>query len=377
LRVPKQPFITIQIKIRHIAIALTNILCVNFICTAQEKSDVDIYEMDLEMVMDLSLNKASVIGLPHPHTKGELHVKYMWMYMPMSDNYDGTTKISIDDVLNNYGFGMGPMMMRMAPTHMTMKMHMMMLMYSPSDHLTIMAMTNYHQIDMNVQTLDMTGESMKFTTESNSIGDTRVMAYYALRNRNVSSVLVDIGLSIPTGSIAQTDKTPLSSDSDIQLTYPMQTGSGTFDPIVEGVYLGSTSKSSWGVSGQARLRLYDNSHDYRLGNQYSAVAGGGYNWKDWVATTVRLDFIHNGNISGADPNMYPMMMPTARPDLRAGNRIDGSLGIVFEVPHGNLEGLALIVDYRYPFYQNLAGPQMGLDYHLSIGLQFIHGENKL
>jgi len=363
-----------QSKFRNIAFLLTSIFCINIVCIAQEKSEADFYEMKLEEAMNLSLNKASVIGLPHPHTKGEFHIQYNWMFMPMSSNYDGTTKVSIDEVLNDYGFGMGPMNMRMAPTHMTMNMHMMMFMYSPSDHITFMAMTNYQQLKMDIQTLNMTGASMNFSTESNSIGDSRLMANYAVRNKDVSSVLLDAGVSIPTGSIAQMDKTPMSDGSEIQLAYPMQTGSGTFDPIIEAVYLGSTIKASWGVAGRTLLRLYNNSHDYKLGNRYTVMAGAGYNWKDWVATTARLDFNKNGNISGSDPNMNPMMTPTARTDLRAGTRIDGSIGLVFEVPKGNLKDLDLIVDYRYPLYQNLAGPQMGLDYHLSISLQYIHGK---
>ena len=346
---------------------------------AQEPVDVDttIYSIPIASLMNLTLDKASVIGLPHPHSKGFFHIQYSRMIMPMTGFQEGTTELTQDDVFDHptYNFsGYAPDMM--------MTMNMFMLMYGLNDNLTIMAMTNYSIITMENMVMKMGSMIMPMTMEpSKGIGDLKLMLNINAYNRDITSVLFNVGVAIPTGSIDQEMMNMMLQT--VNKPYPMQLGSGTWDPKVELVYLGSTMRSSWGVGLKSILRLYDNKHGYHLGNRYQVMAGAGHNWAKWIATTARLDYVTWGNISGEDETSiakqykWEESSPNHHADLRAGTRFEASAGLVFEVPKGPFEGVSLIFDYRYPIYQNLRGVGMPIDYHFQIALQWIFGEKHL
>ena len=50
----------------------------------------------------------------------------------------------------------------------------------------------------------------------------------------------------------------------------IQFGTGTWDPILYAGIAHPLGKGQVELSGQARFTLYENSHDYRAGNQYSS-----------------------------------------------------------------------------------------------------------
>jgi hypothetical protein len=81
---------------------------------------------------------------------------------------------------------------------------------------------------------------------------------------------------------------------------------------------------------------------------------------------LRLTYLGWGNIDGADP-LVMGPVPTARPDLRGGSRIDAFAGLsyIFPAPHARL-GL----EVGKSLSQNLDGPQLGNDYSLQLGWQY-------
>ena len=87
----------------------------------------------------------------HRHGAGEWMVSYRYMRMNMSDNLDGTNELTNADIYANY---------MVAPQQMTMSMHMIGVMYAPSDRLTLMAMAHYLTNDMDLRT----GMGTNFTT---------------------------------------------------------------------------------------------------------------------------------------------------------------------------------------------------------------------
>ena len=64
------------------------------------------------------------------------------------------------------------------------------------------------------------------------------------------------------------------------------------------------------------------------------------------------------------------MVPTADPDLRAGQRLDLGLGVNFLNGTGDLAGLRLAAELLLPVYQDLDGPQLEVDSTLVLGLQY-------
>ena len=176
-----------------------------------EKSFLD---MGLSELMQEDMVFLNVLGT-HTHFAGEWMVGYRFMYMEMEGSRDGTRSLSNNDVLADFPI---------TPTRMSMQMHMLDIMYAPSDNLTLMLMQPFISMEMD----HVTRTGVRFTTESEGLSDLKLMATWTAwqQKQRKHRLLLTGGISIPTGSIDEKDNTPLGVQ---QLPYPMQLGSGTFD----------------------------------------------------------------------------------------------------------------------------------------------------
>jgi hypothetical protein len=291
----------------------------------------------------------------HIHQVGNWMLSYQYMYMNMHGNRDGKDRVSTSDVLKDY---------MVAPTDMTMQMHMLGVMYIPINKLGLMAMIPYLDVEMD----HVNRMGVKFTTQSDGIGDVKVAALYNFLNMNNVQFILNGGVSLPTGSIDEEDDTP--AGQDVQLPYPMQLGSGTFDLLPGITYLGHKAKWSWGSQFMATIRLGENDNDYTLGDRYRLTFWLSRKWLDWLSTSARLDWQLWEDIDGADPKLNPAMVPTADPDLRDGRRIDFLLGANISPPQGKMKGAKLAIEGGFPVYQSLDGPQLETDWLITAGLQW-------
>ncbi|MCH7696286.1 MAG: hypothetical protein IIB73_08345 [Proteobacteria bacterium] len=66
-----------------------------------------------------------------------------------------------------------------------------------------------------------------------------------------------------------------------------------------------------------------------------------------------------------------MMAPTSRTDLRCGSRIDLLFGINLIASEGKLQDNRLAIEVGLPIYQYLDGPQLEMDYRLTVGRQLV------
>ena len=152
-------------------------------------------------------------GLVPPGTMigkaGRWMVGYQVMFDKMDGNIVGTKRITNAGVLQRF---------MATPTDMTMQMHMGMLMYAPTDRLTLMVMLPYIRKSMNHIT--RTGEL--FTERTSGIGDVELRGLYSLYARKDlrHRFLLNVGMGLPSGSINR-------SMAGMRLEYPMQLGSGT------------------------------------------------------------------------------------------------------------------------------------------------------
>ncbi len=290
----------------------------------------------------------------HTHGKGEFMLSYRYMYMDMDGNRSGTDSLSTADVLQAFP---------VSPVRMKMEMHMLGAMYAPTDDLTLMAMLPYITKDMD----HVTRMGRAFTTNSEGIGDVRLGGLYTLLDRDRQRVHVNLGFSLPTGSIEERDTTPMGPNQI--LPYPMQIGSGTFDLHPGVTYLGQAGRWSWGSQATGTLRLGENSNGYRQSNQLALTGWGARSWSDWFSTSLRLDGRTWGNYGGADDRLNPNMIPTANPDLRAGTQLDLGLGLNFYAPEGALQGSRFALEFNLPVYRSLSGPQLETDFSATAGLQ--------
>ena len=299
----------------------------------------------------------SVMG-DHTHQQGEWMLSYRYMNMSMEGNLDGGDELSIDEVLSSY---------MMAPVKMTMEMHMLGVMYAPSDRWTLMLMAPMINNDMDMRLRMMNGMTRDFSTASSGIGDVKFSALIKVFSRTSQKLHLNVGVSLPSGSINERDDTPMGEN--VKLPYPMQLGSGTVDFLPGVTYLGQSADYSWGAQLSAVIRSGDNDEEYQLGNTWNAQTWLSTNLSESVSVSARLSYSKWLNIDGADSDLNPMMSPTANPDLRAGNRLDLGLGANYYVRKGPLEGHRIAFEYLLPATQDLDGPQLQLDSQLMLGWQ--------
>lgn len=317
----------------------------------------------------------SVMG-DHVHQAGEFMFSYRFMTMSMQGNLDGSSDISAQEIVTSQAnrFANPPIMpptLRVVPTKMTMNMHMLGMMYAPDDRVTLMGMLNYSEKEMDHVTfagpmgVSRLGE---FTTKSSGIGDTTVAALVKLGGSHEHAWHATLGISLPTGSIDETDTilTPMGTQLSPRLPYPMQLGSGTYDLLSGLTYAGRENAWGWGAQWRSTFRLGENDEAYRLGDEHKLQGWVSYLVNPSLSVSARLAYYDRGNIDGIDPRIA-LPVQTADPDRQAVERVDVGLGINFLVP---TERYRVAFEVNFPLSQDLDGPQLETDWYVTLGVQF-------
>ena len=298
----------------------------------------------------------------HYHSKGGLMFSYRFMSMNMESLLSETSAISNDDA-HNLGY-------MVTPLKMPMQMHMFGAMFAPTSNITLSAMINLIKNDMDLQMKMTSGMTHHFSTSSSGFGDLKLGMIYKFINKNKQSVHGNISLSIPTGSISEKDETPMSSPNKIQLPYPMQIGSGTFDTNLGITYLGQKEGISWGSQLQTTIRFGENSDQYALGNSYGINNWFAVKAKDWISISARLQGVIIGKIDGKNPNLNPMMVTSADTQNSGGSSINAGIGFNLYVPNGQYKNLRLGFEFAMPLYQKPNGIQLQQKEQITVGLQY-------
>ncbi|WP_353779746.1 transporter [Winogradskyella sp. 3972H.M.0a.05] len=298
----------------------------------------------------------SVMG-DHTHGKGEFMFSYRFMHMNMEDLNFNSDNASFQDALDRY---------MVTPTSMPMQMHMIGVMYAPSNRVTLMVMGNYITSDMD----HLTRMGGTFTTKSSGFGDLKVGALYKLFNKNRQQIHANVGVSIPTGSIDETDVTPASSPNEVILPYPMQIGSGTFDAEIGLTYLKQWQNLSFGAQGKALFRIGENDNNYSLGNKYTITTWSAYKVSNWLSFSGRMELGAIEEIDGVNPVLNPMMVITA--DTNNSGMTYGNAGLGFNLyaDKGYLKNFRLGFEASLPLFQNMNGIQLRQKETITVGLQY-------
>lgn len=311
----------------------------------------------------------------HTHKKGQIMFSYRFMTMKMNESRDGTSDIPADNIAttiaNRFSGVTGqPPTLRVVPLDMTMNMHMLGAMYAPSDRLTLMVMGMYLTNTMDHVTYQGgsgTTELGIFTTSSSGIGDTKITALYQLTEK----LHVNLGFSIPTGSIEEEDQvlTPMNMQPTLRLPYPMQIGSGTWDLLPTLTYVNRSDKIGWGAQVSSVMRLGENKNDFSYGNKLDVTAWGSYLLTDWLSSSVRVLFTSLGEVDGMDDDIVAPVQ-TANPDFLGGNRVDAMIGLNAIGQNGFIQNQRLAIEFGMPVLQDLNGPQLKTTSTLTVGWQY-------
>ena len=300
----------------------------------------------------------------HTHDKGEVMFSYRHSYMDMEGNRDGQSGRSAREVLSQFVI---------TPLKMSMDMDMFGVMYGVTDKMTVMAMIPYVRKSMD----HINRPGVAFTTRSRGWGDAKIQGIWNLWSDQDTSfereLYLKAGISLPTGDTNVKDNTPLGR---VRLPYPMQLGSGTYDPMLGITYKEIYDTWSWGGQVGTTQRIGHNRRGYRLGDEYNGTLWGAYAL-DWnLSASLRVAYTNWDDIDGRDkrlplalrpgmaPNPIPSI-PTVYTNLRGGERADLLAGLNWVV----LNEHRISFEVGAPVYQHLDGPQLETDWRFVVGWQ--------
>ena len=311
----------------------------------------------------------------HTHKAGEVMLSYRYGVMTMEGNRIGADSVSPETIATTvpnrfFGNPMQPPTLRVVPIEMTMQMHMLGIMWAPSDRVTLMAMLPYVRKHMDHVTFQGgmgTTRLGVFTTVAEGLGDAKLSGLFPLWNNNVHRLHATAGLSIPTGSVTEEDDVlaPNGMRPTLRLPYPMQLGTGTYDLMPGITYAGHQGQWSWGAQASAELRLSDNDEGYTYGDKYHLTGWGAYLVAPQVSFSLRFAYEEEDRVDGIDPQVVAPVQ-TANPDFQGGTRLAALAGLNWHLQPG---AHRLAIELGETVYQVLNGPQLERDLMLRVGYQ--------
>jgi len=307
---------------------------------------------------------------------------YRYMYSRQAgDTLHGTQAVT-DQAIRNSGCVQGfTKHCRVMPTYMDMSMHMLDIMYAPTDWLNLMLMPQFMDMDMDLRLLkgvsyNALQDHLHGGHRTGGVSDTGMYAMFKLFGTSNHHVHATLGLSAPTGDVDIKLRTMHGDDKGL-LHYGMQLGSGTWDFKPSLTYTGNLEDWSWGAQFSATNRLESkNDSGYALGDMFQGTAWGSYNLTQWLSASVRGIYTVQGKIDGrfnrvegvVDNEVVNNVNPGSKVNFSSGPMDFGGnyggrywdlgLGLNFTVPSGGLKGNSLGVEWLQPIEDDVNGYQL-------------------
>jgi hypothetical protein len=310
----------------------------------------------------------------HMHNAGEFMFSYRLMMMEMSGLIQGSDNVSSDHVAttvaNPYANPpMSPPTVRVVPQDMTRLMHMIGFMYAPTDDLTLMAMVNYIDNDMELTTYQGgmgTNTLGNFNTQSSGIADSKLGVLYRVYDSETHHFHFNATWQIPLGSIDEAEEvlTPMNTKVMLRLPYSMQLGSGSNMLELGGTYNGYGEKSNWGSQLLYKKALERNDEHYRWGDKLNLTAWYAYRVMDNISMSVRLNYIDQDDIEGIDIQIKAPVS-TANPENYGGQYLDLAIGMNTTIANKH----RVAFEYQVPVDYDVNGVQLKMDEMLTLGYQ--------
>jgi len=313
--------------------------------------------------------------------EGDMMVGYRYMYSRQAgDLLHGTASVSDKDIKNNACLDSYKRRCRVAPDSMDMHMHMLDIMYAPTDWLNLMLMPQFMDMGMSQRLLsgvirDATQDHLH-GHQTGGVGDTGMYALVKLFDKTGHHLHAGIGLSAPTGDVDIKLRRVHGIDAGF-IHYGMQLGSGTWDFKPSLTYTGNLAKWSWGAQLSGTVRLEEkNASGYALGDIFESTAWGSYSLTHWLSASVRGIYTAQGQIDGAfNPtpgvangkqvsNVNPgsksnfSVGPMDGVDSYGGRYWDVGFGVSATIPEGAFQGHRFGVEWLQPVEDDVNGYQL-------------------
>gem|GEM_PF-1079037 len=308
----------------------------------------------------------------HYHKAGELMFSYRYMNMGMDGLIQGSDEIATESILATMG-EMGQDKYMNAPETMNMQMHMLGIMYSPADFITLMVMLPYSQINMEMAGSIMNqDQSMMKEMETSGLADISISAILPIFENKTNKASVLIGSTLPTGEHNETMS--MMEQMQMRMPYPMQVGIGVVAPFAAlnySHYFGSDEndfKSSLGTQFRLDLPLGENEAGWSPGSRFRASLWYSILPTNEISISAISSFQINEEIE--DPAVATSMNPLANSENTGRSQFDLGLGANYILPENPAGMFRLAGQIAIPVYQKVEGLQMQNTYQLILGLQY-------
>lgn len=216
------------------------------------------------------------------HQAGDVMVGYRYMYSNQSGAVLHGDQAASDLAIVNQGCRTATnRYCTSTPTYMTMHMHMLDLMYAPTDWLTLMLMPQFVDMNMNMRDLEGVPDDASMHMHggghnTGGVGDTGMYAIAKLFDKPGHHINLSLGISAPTGDVGIKLR-DTHGLGDVFIHYGMQLGSGTWDFKPALTYTGELGDWLWGAQASGIKRLESkNASGFAFGDVFQATAWGGY-----------------------------------------------------------------------------------------------------
>jgi hypothetical protein len=258
----------------------------------------------------------------------------------------------------------------MTASDMTMDMHMLHLMYAPTDRFTLMVMPMWMSHEMDMRALEQPAGEEEEGEEggehgghggghgahshgTEGLGDTVFGALVRLHETSGLHAHLGLMVSAPTGSVEE--KNP----DGTFVHYAMQPGSGTWDFVPSITVGGGLGDLTWGAQLSGVIRMEErNDSGYALGDISEATAWGAWRLNEWLSASVRLKRREQGAIEGHYNGPHNHSAPVDLQPNYGGIFHDAGIGVNVVVPRGPLAGHRLSAEWLEPLGDDLNGYQL-------------------
>ncbi len=308
---------------------------------------------------------------------GDVMIGYRYMYSNQTgDTLHGSMEIN-DSAIINGACGENPCYV--TPQSMAMHMHMVDIMYAPTDWLTLMLMPQFMDMHMFMRPLNGAPQAPSAITSplgaaithsahehtTGGVGDTGMYALFNVWKNSHHEINLSLGATAPTG-----DSAIILRDTHRQqlgfIHYGMQLGSGTWDFKPSATYKGQFDDFSWGtqVSGTVHLTSRNDS-GFSFGDIFQATSWTGYQILPWLSGSVRGIYTVQGTLKGEYNGAYNQIGAMDYRQNYGGRFWDVGFGVNAKIPEGSLQGNSLGVEWLQPVGDDVNGYQLSRDGALS------------
>ncbi len=140
------------------------------------------------------------------------------------------------------------------------------------------------------------GDNSKSTDTTSGMGDVRLMALTPVYIHQNYLVMLDVGMTLPTGSTDQY----FTSNPTQRASYNMQLGSGTPDLVVGATLNHTAHQLTSSLRGQVTVRGGKNDHGYSLGNEFQSKISSMYGIGKYISAGAVGNYKIRAAVDGRD-----------------------------------------------------------------------------